>query len=231
LFGREIRVFGLALNASSGECNEWWQLLSSDERARASKFVRDVDRDAFVVAHAVLRLLLARYCSIPAQSLRFTRGASGKPALDIEGGASSVRFNLAHSGGNAVVAITRDADVGVDLEAVRQDVDVMAIAERYFSAVERRDLAETPTDRRTNAFFRLWVAKEALLKAHGSGLQTALDAFSIRFPRPFEVAQVETCNATLARQWEVRILPSPAGWQAALCSPPDCVVRAGRIGH
>jgi len=83
---------------------------------------------------------------------------------------SDVTFNLSHSGGIAMLAFTRRREIGIDVEQVRRDFDVEAIANRFFSAAEHAQLAELPAANRFEAFFRCWTRKEAYIKATGEGL-------------------------------------------------------------
>ena len=230
LTDREIAVYAFALAASAADCEQWWRLLSSDERERAARLMRDADRDRYIVAHGALRRLLSAHCGIEPAALRFTASAAGKPALDGEARASGLRFNLAHSADRAIVAIARGVEVGVDVEHARGDVDAIGLAERYFSRAERDALEATPPNRRRESFFRLWVAKEAVLKAHGSGLATPLDAFSIRFASECDAGIDAADGDVVPGEWRVRMLPTPDRWYAALCSPPKCRLRLSIAG-
>lgn len=93
----------------------------------------------------------------------------GKPYLKDWPG---VQFNLSHSGGWGVCAVSA-APVGVDVELVRplkQD-----IAKRFFTATEQGYLAHRPPEE----FFRLWTRKESFTKALGKGLTLPMDSFSV----------------------------------------------------
>ena len=90
----------------------------------------------------------------------------GKPGLP----GSRLRFNLAHSGEVALVAVTRDRDVGVDVERVRPDADRWALVDHALTARERHQLQRIAPTERAHAFLSMWARKEALLKAAGVGL-------------------------------------------------------------
>ena len=150
-------------------------LLSIEEQQRADRFVFDRDRRRYVIAHAALRQLLARYT---AADLTFTYGPRGKPALiDTE-----VRFNLAHSDDVALVAISTECEVGVDVERVRTISDLEAIANRYFCLRERAAIMACQGDARVLTFMRFWTRKEALLKLTGDGLSLPLDCVDVAWP-------------------------------------------------
>ena len=144
-------------------------LLSRGERAKALRFRRDGDRERYVVSHAMLRLVLSHYVGAPPAELEFAIEAHGKPRLEPIP-VSNLSFNLAHSGDLALLAISRGPAVGVDLEEIRHDVDVPALARSVLSEAELRVLHEAPLERQRTLFFRSWVRKEAILKGCGLGL-------------------------------------------------------------
>ena len=78
-----------------------------------------------------------------------------------------------------IVAVARDAEVGIDIEAIRPLANALAIAERYFSPAERTVLHGLTPSARLTAFFECWTRKEAFLKALGDGLTRPLDGFDV----------------------------------------------------
>ncbi len=153
-----------------------YTLLSPEERARADKFHFELHRRRYVVAHAALREILGRYLDGPPLTEGFSLGRDGKPFL---GRASPLRFNLAHSEDQAVVAVTTRREVGVDVEAVREDVEIESVAGQFFSAPECEALLALPEEARRNGFFHIWSQKEAYLKGRGDGVVHGLDHFDV----------------------------------------------------
>ena len=117
----------------------------------------------------MLRELLGRYLGILPGQVRFAYNAFGKPELSHEFG-SSLRFNLSHSADLALIGITTDTRIGVDLEYIRPQPEYFEIARSFFSATEVDELNGLPSPLQTEAFFNCWTRKEACLKAHGMGL-------------------------------------------------------------
>lgn len=147
--------------------------LAPDEERRAMSFHKEADRRRFRAARGALRAILGRYVDAPPASLAFAArcrvcGAEdhGKPRL-AEGGPA---FSLSHAGGLALLAVARGAEVGVDVEAVRRDLDHEAIAAEVFTPRERATLAAAPADQRAGLFCSVWTLKEACVKAMGHGL-------------------------------------------------------------
>lgn len=148
--------------------------LDDDERTRADGFAFPLLRDRFVVAHGALRTILGRALGAAPGDVRFSFGPNGKPALADD---SPVRFSLSHSDDLAVVAITSDCAVGVDVEKERPDVSHEPIARQFFSQAEADALGALPPAERQKAFFRGWTRKEALVKLLGLGLSDPVDTF------------------------------------------------------
>jgi 4'-phosphopantetheinyl transferase len=146
-------------------------VLSSAERLRGARFRFDRDRRRFVVAHGVLRVLLGRYLGADPARLGFVDSGHGKPGLR-PGSDGGLRFNLSHSGDLAAIAVAR-AEVGVDVERLRELEDPVGILRDRFPAPEVERLRWLPRRLRTLAFFRAWVAREAQVKARGLGLAEA----------------------------------------------------------
>jgi 4'-phosphopantetheinyl transferase len=142
--------------------------LSAEERQRAERFVFPRDRLAYVLAHGALREVLARYLRTAPEDLEFTVGAQGKPRIVQT--FTDLRFNLSHSDGLALIAVTRGREVGVDVERVVDDILFEEIARAYFEPQEVWDLRIAPPHERVLRFFELWTRKEASLKASGLGL-------------------------------------------------------------
>jgi 4'-phosphopantetheinyl transferase len=171
LSGDDVHVIRLDLANEAGGAT----LLDPAERARAGRFRDDRHRRAFVAAHAATRIALGRCCGAPPAALRFAYGTHGKPQLI---GWPEIRFNLAHTGDRAMLAIAAGREVGIDIERERP-IDVLDIARRFFSSLEQSALAATPANQRLAAFFRCWTRKESFIKAGGDGLSRSLSAFDM----------------------------------------------------
>jgi 4'-phosphopantetheinyl transferase len=225
---REVELWAFSLAAARGDVERWSRLLSADEREWAARFRRTADRDAYIVAHGVLRRLLAAYRDTIPEALELERAAGGQPALTTPHGTGAIHFNLAHSGGGGLLAVCGE-EVGVDLERERDDIDTEGLADRFFARAESEAIRRAPGASRVATFFRHWVAKEALLKAQGSGLAHPLDAFAIRFDAAGDTAGVEWYDRTTPRDdWRVRVLRLPPGWHGALCARGAWHVRVRR---
>jgi len=126
---------------------------------------------ARISARRLVDAVLPRYLGGSADSLKISRDANGRPYV----AGATLDFNLSHSGDWALLAVASGTRVGVDVEHVRNDRDFRAIARRYFSDSEAqriRDLVDDDVAR--GEFYTLWTAKEAALKALGTGIANGL---------------------------------------------------------
>jgi 4'-phosphopantetheinyl transferase len=157
--------------------------LDNDEHAR--RFCFQGDRNAFVLAHAFLRRVLSRYARVAPESWLFVRGPWGKPRIAPQF-ETSLSFNLSHTKGCIVCAVTSGREVGIDVERVDSTVDLMALAERFFAPVEVASMAALPGEQQSRRFYQLWTLKEAYLKARGLGLSLPVDriAFTVGAGKP-----------------------------------------------
>jgi len=175
----EVHVWRSFLDKDRSAVQSLLEFLSPDEQKRAGKFHFQRDREHFVVARGMLRSILGRYLNVTPQQLGFTYNQYGKPALNRATAADLLRFNVSHSHGLALFAITPGREIGVDLEQVRADFVSLELAERFFSPAEVATLRALPPDARMTAFFNCWTRKEAYIKARGEGLSHPLHRFTV----------------------------------------------------
>jgi 4'-phosphopantetheinyl transferase len=235
-----LHVWAFDLEAAPDLLDLCRSCLSDAERQRADRFVFPRDRVHHTVAHGVLRHLLGRYCGISPESLQFSVSPAGKPTLqipdrDVTTNAAGntpkylpgIHFNLTHSGGRALLGISRGRELGIDLEQVRPNIETLSISRNYFFGSERDAIEGALSVMRDNMFFRYWVAKEAVLKAQGIGLGFPLDQFRVDFLPDGHTAHIETFDVSrLDGGWTVRMLPCEAGWLAAVAAHgEDWVVK------
>jgi 4'-phosphopantetheinyl transferase len=184
--------------------------LSPDERARHDRMMRERDRRDFAVAHAMLRRSLSARGDCAPHEWIFTNGARGKPALMPDAAARTrLSFNLAHTDGLVACAVARDAEVGIDVEAVDRRADALGLAGRFFSPAEVAELQRCPDGTRLLRFIEIWTLKEAYVKAIGEGLSCPLHEFAFVFDDPRSV------------RFESVDMPCAADWQFALFEPSD----------
>jgi len=214
----EVQLWRLDLESLAAGEQRWQQLLSPDERARAARLLVSRVRQQFVSTRAALRMILAGYLGALPSRLAFRQSAKSKPSLDAPDAESGISFNVAHSGGVALLAFGRSREIGVDIEQVRQNVEVEAISRRFFSPNEQDQLAAV-TDDKFEAFFRCWTRKEAYIKAIGEGLWLPLNQFDVCVAAGSQNALLATRpDGSEAARWSLREVAAGPGYVAALCA-------------
>lgn len=221
----EAHVWAASLEIGANVLAECESLLSAEERSRALA-LRNADlRRKYVVSHGALRILLGQYVGDRPQNLMFATAPDGKPQLckrhdNPEN--ESIRFNLAHSGELALVAVARGLEVGIDCERLREVNEFERLAERYFHPAETKELLAAPPAGRLLNFLRCWTAKEAVLKACGTGIGEALPLLHIPLAECF------------AGWVDLSDLPGPVSgshcWVTRLSPAPDYVAAVAVLG-
>ena len=163
----------------SAQVRQWLSLLSDDERQRWQRYRQQGDRQSFLLGKVLTRSVLAECLAQAPADLEFTRDNHGKPRLLQQATCRPLQFNLSHTEGMAVLAVTDGVEPGVDVESLSRRVEAMALAQRYFAAEEVATLAALQGAALQERFIALWTLKEAWLKARGTGLREPLDAFHI----------------------------------------------------
>ena len=212
----EVHVWSAALERTPAEAADLSRHLSQEERDRAARFRHVGARAEFIVARALLRLLLGECLGMEPRCVPFSQTSRGKPRL-----ADSVKtplcFNVSHSHGMALFALTGRCEDGVDVERVRPFSDEMGLADRFFTPTESAALRALDSPRRLETFFRLWTRKEAYLKAHGLGLSFGLERVEVSHAAddPARVVHIDGDHEAAAA-WSLRTLAPASGYVGAL---------------
>lgn len=204
----EVHVhYRLTDDIDAATLSQMHTVLSDDERVRAERFKFPRDRVLYVAAHALLRESLSRYGDVAPNAWRMTTNAYGKPHLAVDQAHHALHFNLAHTSGLVACIVSREADVGIDVETLQARVEPLELAERFFSPAEVAALRACVPTERAARFIELWTLKEAYIKGLGLGLSHPLDTFGF------------------AHEGETRLRfepppdQAPGSWQFALYGP------------
>ncbi len=213
----EVHVWSARLDLPPWYVRQLATTLSDDELARVELCPSEQKKSHVVVARGLLRTLLSSYIDAAPADIRFLYSARGKPALSSSGAAGSLQFNLAHSRGLVLYAVTSGCRIGVDVEWMCSSDKFERIAERFFSARERAMLSALPAVDRRAAFFNCWTRKEAYMKATGEGLARPLHSFSVSLVpgAPPQLLEMEG-DAVEAARWSLYSLTPAANFAAAL---------------
>jgi 4'-phosphopantetheinyl transferase len=210
-----VHVWSVPLVAGPPRLSRLWALLDPEERKRAARFTHVPSRDQFIVARGTLRVLLGRYLNCAPTAVRLEAEAHGKPVLVSP--ASELHFNVSHTTGLALIAVTRVGPVGIDVEHVRHMPTHLDMAQRFFTPRESAALSELPAPQSVEAFFHVWTRKEAFLKAVGLGLSHGLERFEVSVPPddPARILHIDGSDHEGAR-WSLCVLDPQAGYVGAV---------------
>jgi 4'-phosphopantetheinyl transferase len=213
----EVHIWRVSLTQTEEETQSHRQFLSPPEIERADRYYFDRDRNRFIIARSVLRQLLGAYLHLDPRLIDFAYGPQGKPDVVAFQNSSRMRFNLSHSGELALVAVSLNLELGIDVEEIKPDFAGREIAARFFSPEECAKLEGLPSNAHVDAFFNCWTRKEAYIKARGEGLSIPLDSFEVAFVPGEEPAllQVKT-GSDRASRWRFHALHPGPGYKAAV---------------
>jgi 4'-phosphopantetheinyl transferase len=141
--------------------------LPTPERERAASFLREEPGRRWVAARWALRRVLENYLEEPAAGIELELGGNGKPHLRNGDG---IEFNLSHSNGLALVAVAEGREVGVDVELIEPNRDLVALAKRALGPDDVAAVRAASESERPAAFYAAWTRHEARLKCLGTGL-------------------------------------------------------------
>ena len=169
------------LISDQGLLDKYQALLNAEEQKRFERKIFARHKKQFLVSRALLRSVLGDYLQQAPEDLVFAKNAYGKPRIASFKKSLPISFNLSHTNGLSVLAVTLEDDIGVDAEYLTRKVDILKLAKRYFSKQEFHDLSALNVKEFNQRFFNLWTLKEAYIKACGMGLAIPLKDFSFNF--------------------------------------------------
>ena len=179
LEAQTVHLWWISLDVSEENLQNLISLLSEAEKIKADRFKFPQHQRRYQAVHGILRIILGRYLNLDPTQLNFTQSDRGKPYLTDDCNPLNLQFNLSHSENMAIVGISRDRRIGVDLEKMRSMENAEQLAQRFFCASEYYLLTQAIPEERDQLFFQLWTAKEAYLKATGEGIGGGLNQVKI----------------------------------------------------
>jgi len=191
------------------------QLLTDKELKKQQRYIFEKDRHDALVTRAFIRDLLSHYMFRSAESWRFSEGEKGKPEI-IEP-CIPLRFNISHTKKLIICAVTLNHDIGCDVEQTERKSDVLAIADRFFSKKEVKELFSLHVDKQRDRFFDYWTLKESYIKAIGQGLAIPLSEFSYHIGNNESALQNNNIHLSFLPCRE----DNPQLWQSWLFYPGD----------
>jgi 4'-phosphopantetheinyl transferase len=215
---------------SDGDQREYKALLSKDEMGRHNRFVVQSAKDQFLAARVLLRTTLSRYFEADPRAWTFQTNDYGRPFISGPFSDTGIYFNLSHTNGMVVCAISSSEKIGVDVERCDRVLDTLKLAATVFAPVEAARLSAASYLDRRELFFAFWTLKEAYIKARGMGLWLPLQRFWIDIDR--EPMRIHFTDDFLGESssWDFwRGAPTEVHRIAVAAAFPGCETRANVI--
>ena len=193
--------------------NAFENLLSPEEKVKNERYRHDRDRQLHLMARWMCRTVLSRYePDIEPFQWQFQPNIHGKPEVTGPKNMDGIlHFNITHTEGVVVMAVSRSGPVGVDVERVGRPMDYLGMSRRFFAEIEAESVRNSSEAERSELFYRIWTLKEAYVKAIGKGLAHALDSFwfspielNIMQPQLQLVGDHQTENSV--DDWEAQVM-------------------------
>ncbi len=198
------------------------RLLDPAENLRMQRKRKQGDREVLVLAYAMHRLLLGKTLGMDPGAVPLWRDAAGCPRV----GDNLVHTSLSHAGDWIAMAVSRVGPVGVDIEPLSRTGMLAEMAGDICHPSELVELESLAVDQHAGALLALWVRKEALLKAAGTGLSVEMSSFAAPegLGRPMPVLEGELWLEMLdSGPSSLAALARPAGAISAVTLLPEAL--------
>jgi 4'-phosphopantetheinyl transferase len=228
LNSHDVHLWKCLFKPDSNEFKESAYLLSEEELQLADRFVFEHDRERYVYFHGALRVVLSAYTRTPPRLLSFWKNSYGKPHVVRHSGKIDVQFSLSHSQDIALIAVTMDEEVGVDVEFIRPMNDARDITKNYFAFEEQQLLLPLSGDVFNECFFICWTQKEAFTKAIGKGFSCSLDQFNVPvIKNGRQRCDIKKVSKGEPEAWQFESFTPHPGYVGALVTRP----YSGTLSH
>lgn len=205
-----------AVSKTSGDDS----LLTEVERQRAASFRFEEDAIRWSGFRAALRRILASVIHVSPQDVPIVLTPLGKPVLDAP--FAGLHFSLSHCEDLALVAICVDGVIGVDVEPAARAADLSGCEQTFCHPAE---IAELPSESRCHRLMEIWTAKEALLKAIGTGLTHPPETVRMHFNDAWIHAESDQALPGIESMRTLRLHHPALHAHIAALSMPDSITR------
>lgn len=197
---------------------ELFKYLDENEILRSKAFYFKKDKEHFIVRRGILRELLSSFLLMEPKDITFSYNSYGKPFVIDRINTNSINFNVSHSGDHFVIVVSKNKELGIDIEEVKNIDGFNSIAKSNFSSFEFSMICRGKTlNDQLLLFYKTWTQKEAVVKSIGIGLNIDLDQWSVEYDK--ENYELQLLNYNI----EIFYLEIYFGYQICLAiNKPDC---------
>jgi 4'-phosphopantetheinyl transferase len=187
--------------------------LDSKDQVRAARFRFPEDRARFLLGRTLVRKSLGLYLHQSPETIELAHTSKGRPFFPQD---ETLQFSISHTRDLVAIALTAGAKVGIDLEYMRLNLDLLELARRILSVEDFQIFQNTPTCEKSAAFFRAWTRKEAYLKARGEGIAEGLQLVSVSLGAE-KISPIKDAREGCASEnWRLHTLPVSANYMGHL---------------
>lgn len=182
-------------------------ILSEQEIEKADKLINEQVRFNFIFRHIQLRNIISLYADINPGEIIFSTNEYKKPFIIQPKELQFIQFNLSYSENIHLIAISKNDELGVDIEKIKPIDDFDRIIQDNFSSYEINLLNKFNGNEKLRLFFKIWCGKEAFIKAIGKGFYFQTASFSIILDKQnnycgIEIEQNNTINWD-SKHWNI----------------------------
>lgn len=164
-----IILYTCSLDRLRHKAHTLFEYLSLEEQNLAKSYKTSELSENYIISHSILRMILSIHSKMSIYEMKFILGEYGKPY--ISSNHQNIQFNMSHSKDIVCIVVTKDKDIGVDIEFKDSNLDVEELQPLVLSVQEKMymDTLSSQTAKQ-NLFYCIWTLKEAIIKAMGIGL-------------------------------------------------------------
>ena len=164
-----IILYTCSLDRLRHKVHTLFEYLILEEQNYAKSYKTPELSENYIISHSILRMILSIHSKMSVYEMKFILGEYGKPY--ISSNYQNIQFNMSHSKDMVCIVVTKDKEIGVDIEFKNSTLDVEELQHLVLSVQEKMymDTLSSQTAKQ-NLFYCIWTLKEAIIKAMGIGL-------------------------------------------------------------
>lgn len=166
----ELHIWRYTLDEAEYQAEKVLPLLSKEEQERCAEYLNEAEKIRYTCNHRFVRQVLAKYLHVEPSHIIFSKASMGKPFIE----GVDLYFSYSYRTTFCLLAISKQREVGIDIEKIKVLQDPPTFASFSFSEEERKIIFDSPEDSFQNTLFTFWTFKEAIIKALGVGLNADL---------------------------------------------------------
>ena len=148
-----IHIWHIDLQLTDNDFHQLQDYLNPEEIRRLQRYTHQRAQQQFLATRGRLKQLLAGYTGIAPRDIQFETGQYGKPRLAGTTIDDGLVFNVSHSGAMALIAISTNCALGIDIERINTRHNLQGMAQRCFSNQELRSWNQLTEPHKTKAYY------------------------------------------------------------------------------